>query len=143
MSPPGEHLLVPIEAFRDWIMVAAGLELRARVTRSESQANTFFGVFILVAAGVRGASASCEVRDASKNLCYGLDTSSGGVRAAGSGRRVRSVPVAASRQVPSAWEYSCLGFDFGSGGVRVVRLVHQVRAGRCGLQGTRLVLVVG
>jgi hypothetical protein len=86
-------------------MVAAGFELRARVTRSESRVNTFSRVFILVAAGVqgaspsrevRGASASREVRVASKNLCYDLDIGSKGVRVAGSGGRARCVPVAAS-----------------------------------------------
>jgi hypothetical protein len=47
---------------RDRIMVAAGCELQERVSRSEVRGNTFAGEFILVAAGMRGASARCEVR---------------------------------------------------------------------------------
>jgi hypothetical protein len=42
---------------RDWIMVAAGCELRERESRSEVRANTFAGV----ATRVRGASARREV----------------------------------------------------------------------------------
>jgi hypothetical protein len=49
---------------RDRIMVAAGCEVRARVTRCE----------------VRG---TCELRCAWKYSSYGLDTGSGGVQAEG------------------------------------------------------------
>jgi hypothetical protein len=42
-----------INIVRDWISVAAGCELRSRVTRSESQAITYPGVFKLVISGGR------------------------------------------------------------------------------------------